>query len=165
MPHGPDHTGSKGRHPRTPKSRAESSPEQYTSLHRPDQHLALVLSIKPPYLLSMVAPVNQLDRLFQALADPTRRAVLERLARGPASVTELASPFPMALPSFVRHVGVLEEAELVRTKKEGRVRTVWLVPERVEAVEHWLSRQRRLWERRLDQLDRYALTLKKEMEK
>lgn len=102
-----------------------------------------------------------LDQVFQALSDPTRRAVLQRLGRGPASVSELADPFDMALPSFVRHLKVLEDAALVRSAKEGRVRTVHLLPEAVAVAEHWLGRQRRLWDRRLDQLDRYATTLKK----
>lgn len=107
----------------------------------------------------MLARTEELDRLFQALADSTRRGVLERLGRGPASVSELATPFDMALPSFVRHLQVLEDAELVRSSKEGRVRTFWIVPERVARAEHWLAGQRRLWERRLNQLDRYAATL------
>jgi DNA-binding transcriptional ArsR family regulator len=107
----------------------------------------------------------RLDRLFQALSHPTRREVVERLARGPASVTELASPFDIALPSFVRHLKVLEEARLVRSTKEGRVRTVSLVPEEVEAVSEWLSRQRRMWEQRLDRFDRYARALKEQERK
>jgi DNA-binding transcriptional ArsR family regulator len=108
---------------------------------------------------------ERLDRLFQALSNPTRREVMERLARGPASVTELASPFDMALPSFVRHLKVLEEARLVRSSKEGRVRTVALVPEEVEAASDWLEAQRRMWESRLDRLDRYAAALKRREEK
>lgn len=103
---------------------------------------------------------DDLDRAFQALSHPARRGVIERLGRGPASVTELASPFDMALPSFVRHLGVLEEARLVRSVKEGRVRTFRLVPERIEEVEDWLSTQRRIWTRRLDQFDQYAAKLK-----
>ena len=109
----------------------------------------------------MIARSEALDLMFQALADSTRRAVLERLGRGPASVSELASPFDMALPSFVRHLQVLEDAELVRSRKDGRVRTFWIVPEQVARAEHWLAGQRRLWERRLDQLDRYAATLER----
>src|ERR1700735_5273583 len=98
-------------------------------------------------------PNQQLTRVFQALTDPTRRAVLERLTRGPAPVSELAQPFRMALPSFVQHLGVLENCGLVRSKKLGRVRTYSLAPRPLQAAEHWLSAQRTQWERRLDQLD------------
>ncbi|MEO8441690.1 MAG: metalloregulator ArsR/SmtB family transcription factor [Betaproteobacteria bacterium] len=102
----------------------------------------------------------QLSRVFQALADPTRRAVLERLNRGPAPMSELAEPFDMALPSFSQHLDVLEDCGLVRSSKEGRVRTYQLQPKPLEVAEHWMARQRALWERRLDQLDNYVKTLK-----
>ncbi|MDB5811560.1 MAG: ArsR family transcriptional regulator [Betaproteobacteria bacterium] len=102
----------------------------------------------------------QLNRVFQALADPTRRAVLERLNRGPAPMSELARPFGMALPSFSQHLDVLEDCGLVRSTKEGRVRTYELAPKPLEAAEHWMARQRALWERRLDQFDVYVKTLK-----
>ncbi len=105
---------------------------------------------------------GQLDILFQALGDPTRRAMLERLARGPATVTELAAPFDMALPSFLGHVGRLEAAGLVTTAKAGRVRTVTLVPGAFTPVRGWLDDQRALWEGRLDRLDAYVRTLAKE---
>lgn len=97
---------------------------------------------------------------FRALGDPTRLAVLERLAGGPAAVSELARGFDMALPSFTQHLKLLEEAGLVRSEKKGRVRTYRLQPRRLQAAEGWLARQRRLWERRLDQLDAYLLQLK-----
>jgi len=103
----------------------------------------------------------QLDRVFRALADPTRRAVLQRLSRGPAAVTALAGRFNMALPSFSQHLDVLERCGLVRSRKSGRVRTCRLAPRRMKSAERWLTRQRTLWERRLDQLDRYLLELKK----
>ena len=96
-----------------------------------------------------------LGRVFQALADPTRRAVLERLAGGPAAMSDLAEPFHMALPSFAQHLGVLEDCGLVRSSKAGRVRTYQLAPQPLKAVEGWLARQRTLWTRRLDQLDQY----------
>ena len=96
-----------------------------------------------------------LDSLFQALANPTRLAVVARLARGPAAVTELAAPFDMALPSFLQHLRVLEESALVESVKQGRVRTVRLSPDTLRRAEGWLARQRDLWERRLDQLDEY----------
>ncbi|WP_413867206.1 ArsR/SmtB family transcription factor [Albidovulum sp.] len=105
---------------------------------------------------------GQLDTLFQALGDPTRRAMLERLARGPATVTELAAPFDMALPSFLGHVGRLEAAGLVTTAKSGRVRTVTLVPGAFTPVRGWLDDQRALWEGRLDRLDAYVRTLAQE---
>jgi len=104
----------------------------------------------------------QLDRVFQALADPTRRAVLARLSRGPARVSELAQPFRMALPSFSQHLDVLERCGLVRSRKSGRVRTCWLEPRRLKAAERWLEAQRATWERRLDQLDSYLADLKEQ---
>jgi DNA-binding transcriptional ArsR family regulator len=104
----------------------------------------------------------QLNRVFQALADPTRRAVLERLGRGPAPMTELAQPFGMALPSFSQHLGVLEGCGLVRSRKEGRVRTYQLNPKALKTAEHWMEKQRALWERRLDQLDGYLEQLKEQ---
>ena len=105
---------------------------------------------------------GQLDTLFQALGDPTRRAILERLARGPATVTELAAPFDMALPSFLGHVRRLEAAGLVGSSKSGRVRTVSLEPGAFTPVRSWLDEQRALWEARLDRLDDYVTRLMKE---
>lgn len=102
----------------------------------------------------------QLDRVFRALGDPTRRAVLRRLSGGPAAVSELARPFDMALPSFTQHLAVLEECGLVRSRKTGRVRTYRLVPQPLKAAERWMVEQRALWERRLDQLDNYLEELK-----
>ncbi len=101
-----------------------------------------------------------LDRVFRALADPTRRAVVERLARGPLPTSELAAPFRMALPSFTQHLDVLAEAGLVQSRKEGRVRTWALAPATLETARHWLDDQRDLWNARLDQLDAHLLTLK-----
>lgn len=102
----------------------------------------------------------QLDRVFHALSDPTRRAVLARLGRGPAAVSELARPFHMALPSFTQHLGVLEECGLVNSKKKGRVRTYSLVPKPLEEAGTWIEGQRMIWEKRLDQLDNFLKTLK-----
>ena len=99
------------------------------------------------------------DNVFRALADPTRREVVERLGRSPASVSELAEPFDMALPSFVQHLRVLEDSGLVRSRKAGRVRTYRLVPRRLRVAEDWLTRQRTMWERRLDQFDAYVTKL------
>lgn len=103
-----------------------------------------------------------LDRVFQALADPTRRAVVERLVRGPAAVSELARPFGMALPSFTQHLGVLEGSGLVKSRKAGRVRTYELVPRRLKVAENWMAKQRSLWEQRLDQLDSYLEEMESE---
>jgi DNA-binding transcriptional ArsR family regulator len=102
----------------------------------------------------------QLDRVFQALADPTRRAVLVRLSSGPTSTTELARPFEMALPSFSQHLGVLESCGLVRSRKAGRVRTYELAPRPLQAAESWISTQRAMWEKRLDQLDGHLEAMK-----
>jgi DNA-binding transcriptional ArsR family regulator len=103
-----------------------------------------------------------MDRVFHALADPTRRSVVERLVAGPATTSELAEPFAMALPSFTQHLAVLEEAELVTSTKQGRVRTYRLAPATLELADGWLVAQRRLWERRLDQLDAFVLDLKEQ---
>jgi DNA-binding transcriptional ArsR family regulator len=103
---------------------------------------------------------HSIDGVFRALADPTRRHVLERLSRSPASVSELAKPFDMALPSFLQHLRILEGYGLVRSGKTGRVRTYQLVPKRMREAEDWLAKQRTLWNTRLDQLDSYLLDLK-----
>jgi DNA-binding transcriptional ArsR family regulator len=101
----------------------------------------------------MVARPRTVEPLFQALAHPVRRQVVERLGRGACRVTDLAAPFEMALPSFLQHLRLLEQAGLIRSTKSGRVRTCELVPVRLAEAEHWLATQRRLWERRLDRLD------------
>ena len=103
-----------------------------------------------------------MNQVFQALADPTRRAVIERLCSGPAAMSELAQPFDMALPSFSQHLNVLESCGLVRSTKTGRVRTYRLAPAPLKAAEHWMVRQRAIWDRRLDQLDDYLQQMKKE---
>jgi len=107
----------------------------------------------------MGATAVQLDRSFQALANATRRAVVERLRRGPATVTDLAKPFDMALPSFMEHLRLLELSGLVRSKKVGRVRTVHVLPNRLAQVSSWLDQQRAIWEQRLDQLDTYVSSM------
>ena len=103
---------------------------------------------------------TELPKLFHALADPTRFAVVAQLAQGPSSMTALARPFDMALPSFSQHLKVLEDCGMVRSSKSGRVRTYELQPKALEAAEHWLAAHRRRWETRLDQLDDYLKTLK-----
>jgi DNA-binding transcriptional ArsR family regulator len=96
-----------------------------------------------------------LDRVFQALADPSRRAMVERLSRGPASVSELAEPLPMSLQAVVQHLQVLEASGLVRTEKLGRVRTCQIEPTVLQSAEQWISERRTLWERRLDRLGEF----------
>jgi len=92
------------------------------------------------------------DLLFSTLADPTRRAVIERLVHGPAPVKELARPHEMALPSFLQHIDILETRRLIRTRKIGRQRICQLEPLALLPMEVWLDRQRRNWERRLSDL-------------
>ena len=104
----------------------------------------------------MPSATRALDPVFHALAHPARRAVIERLARGPAGVSELAAPFDMALPSFLEHIHLLEKSGLVKTRKRGRVRTVEVVPLRLAHASRWLEAQRSLWSQRLDQLDDYV---------
>ena len=103
-----------------------------------------------------------LDRAFQALADPTRRAMVERLARGPASVGELARPLAMSLPAVMQHLAVLEASGLVRSQKSGRVRTCRVDPDRLSLAERWINDRRSEWERRLDRLGDYLATLETE---
>jgi DNA-binding transcriptional ArsR family regulator len=100
------------------------------------------------------------DDVFYALSNSTRRKVLEQLSVGPATVSELAAPFDMKLPSFVQHLSVLEQSRLVTSKKRGRVRTYEIAPARFKVVEDWLTARRRLWEARLDRLDQYVKQLK-----
>ena len=107
----------------------------------------------------MVQPAV-VDDVFYALSNATRRKVLEQLSTGPASVSELAAPFDMRLPSFVQHLSVLERSRLVKSKKRGRVRTYELAPERFRVAEDWLTERRRLWESRLDRFDDYVRQLK-----
>ncbi|MEM8576775.1 MAG: metalloregulator ArsR/SmtB family transcription factor [Pseudomonadota bacterium] len=105
---------------------------------------------------------NQLDTLFGALADPTRRTVIERLTRGPASVSDLHQPHDMALPTFLKHLKVLEAGGLVSSTKKGRVRTVALRPEALSAGANWLDAHKQMWEGRMDRLDRLAAAMKKD---
>ena len=98
----------------------------------------------------------QLDGVFQALADPTRRAVVERLGAGSASIGELAAPFDMALPSFMKHVRHLEATGWIKTRKTGRVRTCTLEKKSFEAIDSWLDEQRRIWEGRTDRLEEFV---------
>ncbi|MEO5807797.1 metalloregulator ArsR/SmtB family transcription factor [Devosia sp.] len=100
---------------------------------------------------------HPLDSIFQALADPTRRAVLGRLGTGPASISDLAEPFAMALPSFMKHIHFLEDAGLIRTHKQGRVRTCSIEQQQFAAIDGWLKDQRAVWEGRTDRLEQFVL--------
>ena len=106
-------------------------------------------------LKHMLEQSHALDRAFHALSDATRRAVLERLTRGPASVSELARPLGMSLPAVVQHLHVLQVSGLVRSEKIGRVRTCRLEPKALRTAESWISARRSQWERRLDRLGEY----------
>ena len=97
----------------------------------------------------------ELDKTFAALADPARRAMVERLVQGPASVSELAKPLPMSLPAVMLHLKVLEESGLVTSRKDGRVRTCRIEPKMLSQAEQWVSERRRLWERSLDRLGQF----------
>jgi DNA-binding transcriptional ArsR family regulator len=111
-------------------------------------------------MVSVMVQSAATDEVFHALANRTRRQVLERLSVGPATVSELAAPFDMQLPSFVQHLSVLEQSRLIKSKKRGRVRTYEIAPERFKVVEDWLIARRRLWEARLDRFDQYVKQLK-----
>lgn len=100
----------------------------------------------------MLKESAELDLMFRALADPTRRAMVERMTRGPASVSDLARPFAMTLAAVMQHLKVLEESGLVRTQKEGRVRTCRIDPNALRAAEDWIAERRTTWETRLDRL-------------
>lgn len=105
---------------------------------------------------------SELSLLFHALADETRRSMLSQLAQGPARVTDLAGPTGLSLPTVMRHLSVLEEAGLIATSKDGRVRTCAMVPEAMDPVRTWIDEQRAIWEARLDRLDKFVMNVMKE---
>lgn len=113
-------------------------------------------------LYQMVRYSDELSLTFAALADPTRREVLERLAEGPATVSELAEPYDMTLPAMMKHLRVLEEAGLLRTEKSGRVRRCGLTPGPMQSAGGWIEQYRDLWEGRLDALEEYLREMKGE---
>jgi DNA-binding transcriptional ArsR family regulator len=115
-----------------------------------------------PIVSSMANQLSRLDQVFAALADPTRRAIVMRLCAGEASVGELADPFEMALPSFMKHIHVLETSGLVLSEKSGRVRTCRLSPDALLSAEDWFQHQRAIWEARLDRFEVYVMKLKQE---
>lgn len=131
----------------------ESAPSQAFIVSYPAKYLDAI-RITP-----IVSYMANLDSIFHGLADPTRRAVIAQLARGPAAVSELAAPHRMALPSFLKHLKVLEAGGWIESGKAGRIRTCCLRPEAAKAAEDWLGRQRSLWEARLDRLDSFLETL------
>lgn len=100
-----------------------------------------------------------LDRVFQALSDPTRRAIVYQLSRGPASVSDIARPFSMAMPSLLQHLRVLEDSRLIRTEKIGRVRTCRVQPGALDQAESWIAEQRAIWTARLDRMEAYVTEL------
>jgi DNA-binding transcriptional ArsR family regulator len=98
---------------------------------------------------------SRIGQVFQALADPTRRSIVDRLISGPATVNDLARPLEMSLPAVMRHLSVLEECGLIRSQKVGRVRTCQIEPETLRGAEAWLRERRTVWEGRLDRLGDY----------
>ena len=107
----------------------------------------------------MASQSSAVDLVFHALADPTRRAVVQRLGKGEATVSELAEPFDMALPSFLKHLSVLEKSQLIASRKRGRVRTCALQRDSLMAAEGWFTEQRAVWQMRYDNLDSLLATL------
>jgi DNA-binding transcriptional ArsR family regulator len=124
--------------------------------------LKRLLSYRRMILKHMLNYETPLDRAFQALADPTRRAMVDRLARGPATVSELKRPLVMSLPAVMQHLAVLETSGLVVTQKSGRVRTCRINPTVLAEAERWIAERRLEWERRLDRLGEYLKTLESE---
>ena len=105
---------------------------------------------------------SDIETTFSALADPTRRAVVQALSKGPAAVSQLAKPFEMALPSFTQHLGVLESAGLIISKREGRSRICSLNPSALKAAEDWMANYRQQWERRMDRYEAHLENMKTE---
>jgi DNA-binding transcriptional ArsR family regulator len=110
----------------------------------------------------MANQIARLTEVFSALADPTRRAIVGALGRGPQPVSALAAPFDMALPSFMKHLAVLERSGVIRSRKAGRVRTCHLVPRTLTHAEHWLAEQRATWEGRSDRMTAFTEALHQE---
>jgi DNA-binding transcriptional ArsR family regulator len=105
---------------------------------------------------------TDLSLLFHALADPTRRSILTRLGEGPAPVSDLAAPTGLSLPTVMRHLSVLEDAGLISTAKDGRIRTCAIVPEAFQPARSWIDEQRAIWESRLDRLDAFVMNVMRE---
>jgi len=113
-------------------------------------------------LSHMANQSGRLSEVFYALADPTRRAIVSALGRGPETVSTLAAPFAMALPSFMKHLGVLERSGVIRSNKVGRVRTCALVPKTLSQAERWMAEQRATWEARTDRMAAFVENLHQE---
>ena len=126
------------------------------SVLRPSDTAELTVSMSL-HMVSHMPKYVSLDRTFHALADPTRRSILQLVSTGPASISDLARPFGIALPTVLEHVRILEETRLLTTEKVGRVRECTLGPERLDEARQWIETFR-MWERRLDGLDRYIST-------
>jgi DNA-binding transcriptional ArsR family regulator len=116
-------------------------------------------------ILNELLNQSALDHVFHALADPTRRGIVERLSRGPASVSELAEPLEMSLPAVLQHLQLLEASGLVASEKTGRVRTCTLNRKTMQAAEQWIARRRAAWERRFDRLGAHLAEEEKEEKK
>lgn len=112
------------------------------------------MTVMPP---AVRQPPDDLSAIFLALADPTRRAVIARLGQGPASVSELAGPFDMGLPSFMKHIRFLEESGMIRTRKAGRTRTCVIDGPGLSHAERWLAEQRIIWEAQADRLEAFVM--------
>ena len=125
-------------------------------------HGALDIRAPIQILRYVLKYAGELDLVFQALCDPTRRVIIERLTLGSATVSELAKPLPMSLPAVFQHLQVLEASGLVRSEKIGRVRTCRLEPLMLKTAEAWIEDRRRTWEKRLDRLDTYLASLPEE---
>src|SRR3954466_15494203 len=122
----------------------------------PEEYVTFWSHVKSDAILKeMLNQAATLDRVFQALSDPSRRVMVERLTRGPASVSELARPLEISLPAVVQHLQVLEASGLVQSEKVGRVRTCRLEVKRLDTVQDWIEARRRTWEGRLDRLGDY----------
>src|SRR3954468_1502769 len=119
----------------------------------------------PSVLVKHMLNESRLDLAFQALADPTRRGMLAKLSRAPASVTDLARPLRMSLPAVMQHLRLLEASGLVRSEKKGRVRTCRIEPQALAAAEGWIAEQRAVWEAQFDRFEAHVLQMKKEEER
>jgi DNA-binding transcriptional ArsR family regulator len=124
--------------------------------------LRLARAVAQPILSHMANQSARLSEVFYALADPTRRAIVSTLGRGPESVSTLAAPFAMALPSFMKHISVLERSGVIRSSKVGRVRTCELVPKTLSHAERWIAEQRATWEARTDRMASFVEKLHQE---
>jgi DNA-binding transcriptional ArsR family regulator len=122
----------------------------------------VVAAVRVTYIVNLLVKFQSLDRTFAAISDPKRRGILEHLAAGPATVSELARPLGVSLPGVMKHVRVLEDAQLVTTEKRGRIRECRLGPADLEDATRWIELHRRAWERRLDRLERHVARRKGE---